>query len=524
MAIETTNENLSINKLVCEKKEMIFVEGDMIVPDSKPDILNTVDTSGTVCVYKKELLDNKVKIDGNINTYIMYIADEADDNVRGLNTNLDFSQIINVDNCNENMLLETEIIKKSMECKVLNGRKISIKVGIEINIKIYSNEENQMINSVKGCEELQILEKSINVNSLVGHGTTKAYVKDTLVIDNADNLGEILKADISLIDKDIKISYNKVLTKAEACIKVMYLTEENEIKYVDTKMPIVGFIDIQNVSEENVCDANYEIKNMVLKPNSIEEHSIYIELEVEISCIAYENKNINLIQDMYSPCEDVKFDKKTIKTVMSKCNRKEICKITDTVKVDELSNGRLINVNVLPIITAQKKNNGKLIYEGEIELNFIYSTSNSLSSKKINISMEHTINNIEDVEKMNICEQIDVNSQDFIVQSGGNIECNIELAFNISISRDVQIDVIEGVEIEENRSCEDYSLIMYIVKEDDTLWNIAKKYKTTIDNIVKVNSIDNSDIIHPGDKLYIPKYVRRGVQNSEEISSMIDYA
>ena len=55
--IEAQRENLNVNKLIAEKKEIIFVEGDMIVPDSKPDILNTICTSGVVCIYKKDVLD-----------------------------------------------------------------------------------------------------------------------------------------------------------------------------------------------------------------------------------------------------------------------------------------------------------------------------------------------------------------------------------------------------------------------------------------------------------------------------------
>ena len=57
MVVDTKKENLNINKLVCEKKEMLEVDGDMIVPDSKPDILNTINTSGNICVYKKELME-----------------------------------------------------------------------------------------------------------------------------------------------------------------------------------------------------------------------------------------------------------------------------------------------------------------------------------------------------------------------------------------------------------------------------------------------------------------------------------
>ena len=86
MVIDTEKENLCVNKLVSEKKEIVIVEGDMIVPDSKPDILNTICTSGVVSIYKKEVLNEKVRLDGNINTYIMYVPDGEEDIVRGLNT------------------------------------------------------------------------------------------------------------------------------------------------------------------------------------------------------------------------------------------------------------------------------------------------------------------------------------------------------------------------------------------------------------------------------------------------------
>ena len=127
MEINITKEALNVKKVVCEKKEIINIQGDMIVPDSKPDILNTISTSGNVCIYKKEVMEGKIKLDGNILAYIMYLADITGDavlstatesstgennrndtmdnttnnnirvnNIRGLNTNLDFSETINI--------------------------------------------------------------------------------------------------------------------------------------------------------------------------------------------------------------------------------------------------------------------------------------------------------------------------------------------------------------------------------------------------------------------------------------------
>ena len=88
--VNVIKEALCLNRVVAEKKEIIFAQEDMIVPDSKPDILNTISTSGVVCIYKKEIQEGKIKIDGNVNTYIMYMPDGEEEGVRGLNTSLDF--------------------------------------------------------------------------------------------------------------------------------------------------------------------------------------------------------------------------------------------------------------------------------------------------------------------------------------------------------------------------------------------------------------------------------------------------
>ncbi len=92
MLLETEKENVCINQIVGQKKDEIIVEGDVIVNDIKPDVLNIVSTSGIPCVYKKEVMDGKVRLDGSINTYIIYLADSDDSTVRSLNTVLDFTR------------------------------------------------------------------------------------------------------------------------------------------------------------------------------------------------------------------------------------------------------------------------------------------------------------------------------------------------------------------------------------------------------------------------------------------------
>lgn len=45
---------------------------------------------------------------------------------------------------------------------------------------------------------------------------------------------------------------------------------------------------------------------------------------------------------------------------------------------------------------------------------------------------------------------------------------------------------------------------IYIVKKGDTLFNIAKMFNVSVENIIKLNNLTNPDLIYPGQRLLIP--------------------
>ena len=61
-------------------------------------------------------------------------------------------------------------------------------------------------------------------------------------------------------------------------------------------------------------------------------------------------------------------------------------------------------------------------------------------------------------------------------------------------------DIEQKDEVKEKNA----SISIYVVQKNDTIWNLAKKYNTTMEDIIKINNIENPDIIYPGEKLIIP--------------------
>lgn len=511
MHLDASKENICINQLVGQKNDIIEVEGDVIVNDIKPDILNTISVNGNVCIYKKEVTDGKIKFDGAVNVYIIYLADDETGGIRSLNTSIDFTKSIELEECRNGMDVDETLLVRNIECKVINSRKVNVRAFLDLNTKVYSNDNIEVINNVNSIDSVQCLNNSLEVNSLVGSGSIKAYAKDTVIIDNVDNLAEILRTDMNIINKDVKISYNKVLAKADAQIKIMYLTEDNRINTVTTTIPVMGFVDMPNINDNNNCITKYKFKNLVVKPNSVEEHSIYVEAEIEISCSAYEQKNIEVIQDLYSPTNTLNFDRRQVSALVNKDNISEVCTIQEQVSIPEIANNKIHDVCVKPNLQNENIKTGRIVYEGEIELEFFYESNNTnqLDTKTLKIPFSFSIDNSSINENSTIDTTIEIKTQDFMALNDGAIDTKIELQFNLVVSRNEKINVIDNIEMEEKRDCNQYSMVIYFVKPKDTLWNIAKKFDSTVEEIASVNEIEDVNKIMPGMQLFIPRYCAR---------------
>ncbi len=508
MSIETAKDSLTLNQIIEQKRDTFMIEEDCIVPDIKPDILNIISSSGIVCIYKKEIMDGKIRIDGCVNTYIMYLADTEENQVRSLNTNIDFTQIIDMEKVKNDMRLETNVELKGIETHLLNSRKIHVKAMLEIEAKVFSNETVEYVKEINNLNNVQCLNRNFQINSLVGSGNTKVYAKDTINIDEIDNLVEIIKTDLKITNRDTKISYNKVLIKSDLQVKIIYLTEDNRINMKEAVIPVVGFIDLPNISAEHNCNVKYEIKNIIIKPNNVEEHSIYVEAEIEVYCEAYEDRCIQMIQDLYSPTKKLQFNQKKIKVMQNQNLKKQVCNIREKQVIPEIGSRKIYDVEVLPIIEQQTILNDRIMYDGDLRLNFIFAGSGNtgINTKEISIpfSFEMEFDGANSVS--NIDTVIEIDMQNFVVMPDESIEIKIDLGFTAISGNDSNISIINEITEEENREICKYSMIIYFVKKGDTLWSIAKKFGSTIEDISRVNGIENPDNLQVGKQLYIPRY------------------
>ena len=95
MSIKTNKESLKLDKVITRNTQVLWLEQDVLVPDSKPDVMKIVQVEAVPYVANVDVIDGGIRVSGEIAYYIIYRSMDAD-KTRGITMTYPFAQTINV--------------------------------------------------------------------------------------------------------------------------------------------------------------------------------------------------------------------------------------------------------------------------------------------------------------------------------------------------------------------------------------------------------------------------------------------
>lgn len=312
-------QKIKINRKVISKEKEFEVKSDIIVPDIKPDIIAINSTNANTYIYKEEISRGKLRVDGNIDGYVLYLSETGEN--RSLEITLDFSEFIEDDNLSETQKVKTKVELKNVETKILNERKICVVASLKVEVEFYEISDLEFISNIAE-ENIQVQSKNFKIKKIIGESSSKATLKETVEGVNQAGITEIVKVDFALSNVENKTSFNKVLSKADFNLNITYQTEENKEENIIATFPVTSFIDMENVKEDYICESNYLLRNMLFKIDSVVNNKITFQVDFSVNLEVYEEEEISIIQDMYSLEKDIEVKLKEIEMCVDGEERK----------------------------------------------------------------------------------------------------------------------------------------------------------------------------------------------------------
>lgn len=512
MEAELKKKTILIGEKIFCDVPVTLAEGDIIVPDIKPDIMKIVFADATAQISQTTVSNGYMTTKGTVMVNILYVpeSENGEECVEAINTKFDFSEEIKIDD-EKNISATATCQVRHIDFSLINSRKMSVKVYILITPSLCDIGEIEFIDARENKDRLEIKEKNVGVYSADCEEVRDIVVNENINVpsDKAD-IGEVLKIDMTARFSEVRAMTNKLLVKGILDVNILYKTCDSEetLEYLCAEIPFSDVFDVQNICEDSIVCVKFNVKDYYYKiKNDINDRPRTFSFEALIDVLI----SSGTIRDI-SVCEDCYIPKETSETVVQNVSGYEIIssenesiKVKSVVKSDEGAISNVCFLGIKPIITEEIKNDYGIKMNGLAVCSVFYKTNDdSVHFKTQEIPFSYDV----EVENMNneICfdYHISLCDKNYSVQ-GDEINISAEICLCSNVYRPIEFCVATDCSISQTDSCvAPTTLVIYFVQKGDTLWDIAKKYKTGEQKIIELNQNIDTSKLTVGTKLLIP--------------------
>lgn len=512
--IDVIKENVQFQQLLRENDSTSILKDEYLIPDTHPDVQEILSVDTKTIITNKEIVGSKVMVEGKIEYSVLYIPREDNMIIDSVVYTEKFSNYLDLDEGEHKIICEVECKVEHIDAKIMNERKISIEGIVALKWQLYKSVEFDFVKDIESAEAVEVLRKSESINRLAANKDVELVGKSMLRVGmDKPQVEKVLNATMTLHKKEIKAGEDKVYLACYCMINILYLgADSQEIISLEDDVYLSKEEEIVGVQAEMVPTVLYEIQNsdIGLEEDDLgETRIINTEFMVKAGVKVFSDENINLIKDAYSPkfIIDLLENEYEVGVIQGIQSAESIVKDNIYIKEDDLKPEHIVNTTGNVIVNNKVISQDKVTIEGLVRVNVVYKTTDQEKAfAQVGADIPFTV--VLDIlgisDEMKAITRCDLESLEATLEAN-TIAVKATLSIDAKVSNEVNRKFISDViESEEEVPEKKASIIIYIVGKGDTLWKLAKKYNTTIAELVEMNSIENPEMIMEGDKLIIP--------------------
>lgn len=522
---------VQVTNITEKPKTTITLEEDILVPDTKPDLkeILLIDGKPRLTVRQIDSItkgDDSINLSGEIELQMLYIPEKSENSlpVISVQSRVPFKDRWHTPmSAGATVILDSSIEK--IDYMVINERKYRVKIVLEIMAREYSDSKVDIFEGLIE-EDLQTLKETVEISSVSMRKKDTLSIKEDILPKDSSKPEAIIKQDLTIVENYKQISTDKVVINGFIYVNILYMSSSKDdgisdvsgenkcssdiLHQLQDRIEFTQFIPVSSGEEKKGCTVNFDDSQLHVKLIQGEEEKDVFRVEGEILTYIelYKNTEKEIIVDGYHRNKDFvcKFEEKSsrafVGTTSSEASSREIITL-ETFEAD-----KILYACAQAETAISHCEQGKIITEGTIDVKMICSCSNEERQVfavnealpyRVAVTMPQLTGNeiishkvyIKDIwaEKIN----------------GKQLEFNAAVIVFADVMRPSPFKILTEPAFEE--SCTKGKIppmVIYICKKNDSLWQIAKSFKTTCSLIKTINDLE-TDELSENQKLLILK-------------------
>lgn len=513
MDLKLNREMLSMTRTILDASCEQAVEKDFLLPDYYPDIFRILKCVITPTVQSHSINGGKLSFDMAALIRVLYIS-QNDKRINCIEQKMNYTKSFDLQgDCGDPMIWLTPKCDY-VNCRVVNQRRLDIRGAVTIHAKVTGEVTVPIVTDAFGCG-IQLKKAAVTYPAKRLTAAKRITLIEELQLSAAKApVGTILRTDCRIIPQEHKMIAGKLVTKGDAEITMLYscVTADGEetAETMRFTLPFSQIIDIDGIDDTFTADVRITPAGCDIIPKSDDSGTLECELVLLVNCVAKKLSTCEIVTDAYSTCFECeaercesKLDSESIKisdshsvTAKLSCQEGEIRCVHDswatlsnvTSRLDEEKKAFIISGSVTFCIIGRNEDGTPLYLENDSPFEHEIPLPENVNGE-ISISPDLCIENctyyLADETTAELKADINIGGEMTIQQTGSMIS---------------ELRVLTDKPKEKN---DKYALKICYCSESDDIWEIAKKYSTSITAILEENELTDDKISKHG-MLLIP--------------------
>ncbi|MBQ7122748.1 MAG: DUF3794 domain-containing protein [Clostridia bacterium] len=507
MNFNCETQKLGFCETVFETTAEQSVDADISLPDYCPEIQRILRCSVITNINSVQNSSGRVTADGNAVVRLLYVGENG--KIAGYEQSYPIQKFIESNRISSESSVNVTVNTDYVNCRAVNPRRIDVRAMLTFIFKALNKRNEDMLCHAEGAG-IQLLSEDFAFASVTGV-CEKAFLMSEVVELESDKkpVAQIINVSPCAIASEIKIINNKALIKGDCTVRIYYSAEDGTLERAEHSMPISQIVELEGLNENSLSSLKMSVTSCeaVAKADS-SGNMCLIDLSARISAfmISFEETPLTVITDSYSTDYEVKNTSKNIE-LLEYCDK---FNSTFTNKVILESIGVSVDCVVAVWCSDIKYNftskDDKCVISGTYQATVIYKESeNSFGTVQKPVDFEYSAKLSKKPERIVCYGSASITACSCAVTGDSRLELKTEIDVSGIVLSACNKKYISSIEVSEDAVKRDKAcaLTIYFCDKGEAVWDIARRYNTTVDAIMAENDLADSLVDRNG-MLLIP--------------------
>lgn len=466
----------------------VKVEGEIPLPGSLREITNILYAEAVAVVEATEAMQDRISMAGRVIFRVLYMKGESD-KPESIEAAANFNHICDLPGTTPHSTVYACARAEHVQHSVQGGR-VSLRTQVHLDARSANCEPVEIVTGTTSAG-MERKTQSIKLRRRVGGSSREVLLREEFSLPSELAVQDTLGASAMAVFHDTAGGQGRIGIAGEVTIEAVHASAVPGKPLVITRhtVPVSQSVEISGTAGE-LMDGRIVVKDVAVASQDIGDGERTLRAEVLLGLEAWfeQEEMVEVLVDAYTTSgEDVRLTRETmhVRTGTNRAQAAESGKASLLLPEGTPPLRTMLAAFATPVLTNHTQQGNRLVTEGTLETTLLYMSG--ASDTPVSVRMD---------VPFRAAFAVNASPEDIVNLTAANVEAQPITSDRAELRYILHADV-EGIQTERITLATEAAaipgkattgdIVLYFTQPDETLWDIAKRYRMPQQEVVNLN-------------------------------------